>query len=64
MYADTVGVGVIDEAIRGRILDFVLEGVAKVSADRIGAMTIDEYAELGVGFGTRRARMLRGRSPA
>src|SRR5580698_1684605 len=57
MYADTIGVGVIDEAIRGRILDLVLQGVAKVSADRIGAVTIDEHAELGVGCRTRRARI-------
>jgi len=49
MHADAVCVGVVDQPIRGRIADLVLERGAEVSADRIGAMTIHENAELGVG---------------
>ena len=49
MHADAVCVGVIDQPVRGRIADLVFERGAEVSADRIGTMTVNENAELGVG---------------
>ena len=55
MHADTVGVGVIDQPVRRRIADLVLERRAEVRADRIGAMTIDKHAELAVGCAAGRS---------
>jgi hypothetical protein len=59
VYADAERVGVIDQSIRRRISDFVLERRAKVFADRIAAVTIDKNAELGVRFVSCRSRIRR-----
>ena len=57
MHADAERVGVIDQSIRRRIGDLVLERRAKVSADRIAAVTIDKNAELGVRRVAGRSRL-------
>jgi len=59
MHPDAQCVGVIDQPIRGRIANFVLKRGAKVSTDRIAAVTVDENAELGVGLISCRSRMRR-----
>jgi len=59
MHPDAVRVGVIDQPLGGRVADLVLERGAKVSADRIGAMTIHENAELAVGVVSRCSRIRR-----
>ena len=45
MHPDSICVGVIDEPIRDRIVNFVLEVGAKLLPDRIGAMTVHQDAE-------------------
>jgi hypothetical protein len=45
MHPDSICVGVIDEPIRDRIVNFVFEVGAKLLPDRIGAMTVHQDAE-------------------